>query len=94
MVTGLSTIPRPRQTRRSTSGHVVFVPFPDQFSLPVPLPGVEAWDCMIHAPDNSERDDLGRQLLQYCKLDSLAMVQIHAWVVRKVGREVEAHADC
>jgi hypothetical protein len=44
---------------------------------------VEAWNRMIEMNDVGERDDLRRQLLAYCRLDSLAMVQIHSCLERQ-----------
>lgn len=36
----------------------------------------DAWLSMIHSGDNSEKDLLRKGLLEYCNLDSLAMVMI------------------
>jgi hypothetical protein len=41
------------------------------------LGAVEAWCRMIESVDPAEKADLRRQLLAYCRLDSLAMVRIY-----------------
>lgn len=37
---------------------------------------MEAWGKFISTSDENERDELGKELLAYCKLDTLAMVRI------------------
>lgn len=43
---------------------------------------VEAWNRMIESHDPGEKDELRRQLIEYCKLDSLAMVRIYQALVK------------
>ena len=49
---------------------------------------VEAWARMIGLEQGSERADLRRQLLEYCKLDTLAMLRIFEAV-----RDLVQHGD-
>jgi len=46
---------------------------------------VEAWSKMIGLGEGSERDELRRQLLDYCRLDTMAMVQIFGVIQRIAG---------
>ncbi len=48
---------------------------------------VEAWTQMIEMEQGIERADLRRQLLDYCKLDTLAMVRIFDVVRRSAAAE-------
>ena len=37
---------------------------------------MEAWQRLIALPDGHAKDDLRTSMLEYCKLDTLAMVRI------------------
>ena len=39
---------------------------------------------MIDLPDGDEKDILIQQLLKYCRLDTLAMVEIHKMLVKQM----------
>ena len=40
------------------------------------------WSNMIALPDSQEKEKLISQLLEYCKLDTLAMVEIHKKLIK------------
>ncbi|HBU28000.1 TPA: hypothetical protein DEB00_02680 [Candidatus Uhrbacteria bacterium] len=47
---------------------------------------VERWEKMIHkATPQEEKDSIARDLLAYCKLDTLAMVEIYRFLQRVLG---------
>ena len=41
------------------------------------------WDRMISEKDEKEKGKLIQHLLEYCKLDTLAMVEIHKMLIKK-----------
>ena len=47
-----------------------------------------AWDRMISEKDEKKKGELIKHLLEYCRLDTLAMVEIHKMLMKhyKVGK--------